>query len=51
MRQDRSASGNGSKSAEALSAHVTQPGISQPIAKMHGEVLPPFALEELLGAL
>ena len=45
MRQDRNASGNGSESADALSARLGQPGISQPIAKMHGETLPPFALE------
>ncbi|HEY8254842.1 MAG TPA: HAMP domain-containing protein, partial [Rhizomicrobium sp.] len=53
MRQDRNASGNGSESSEALSARpaLGQPGLSKPIAQMHGETLPPFALEELLGAL
>ena len=53
MRQDRKASGNGSEPSEALAARqaLGQPGLSQPIAKMHGETLPPFALEELLSAL
>ena len=41
MRQDRNASGNGSESAEALSARTA---LGQPIGKMHGETLPPFAL-------
>src|SRR5690348_7866901 len=52
MRQDRNASGNGSEPSEALSSRpaLGQPGLSQPIARMHGETLPPFALEELLGA-
>ncbi len=47
MRQDRNA-GNGTKTADTLGS---PPVLSQPIAKMHGETLPPFALEELLGAL
>src|SRR5690349_18687496 len=52
MRQDRNAS-NG-KAAEVLAAQqvlAQAQAVPQPLTKMHGEAPPPFALEELLGAL
>src|SRR6201993_2271144 len=53
MRQDRNAGNGGSKAAGTISSPPVLPPqtLSQPIAKMHGEARPPFALEELLGAL